>query len=235
MIERTQKNFATTISKWLPVFVVLALVAATALLWQPISILLGSGDEIALKSVMNNLGIGAPLAFLALSVVQIVGAPIPGYPVQFLGGALFGVAWGAIYGIVGMLMGGLLAAWLARRLGRPFIEKHVDAAQLDKYEKLTKLESVGLWIIVLLIPLGDFPYFVAGVSRVKFRTLGAAILLSRGPFTFLIAWVGANSTQAPTWMIGALFAIILAFVAVGYIFRAPISVWVDRHILHRLT
>ncbi len=234
MTEHTQKNLATIVSNWLPMLVVLALIAATALLWQPISILLGSGDEIALKSAMRHLGVGAPLAFLALSVVQIVGAPIPGYPVQFLGGALFGVVWGAIYGTVGMLMGGLLAAWLARRLGRPFIEKHVDATQLDKYEKLTKLESVGLWVIVLLIPLGDFPYFIAGVSRVKFRTLGAAILLSRGPFTVLIAWVGANSTQAPAWMIGALFAVILVFVAMGYIFRTPISAWVDRHILHRL-
>jgi len=232
--EQTQKNFAAIISNWLPMLVVLALVAATALLWQPISILLGAGDELALKSAMSNLGVGAPLAFLALSVVQIVGAPIPGYPVQFLGGALFGVFWGAVYGIVGMLMGGLLAAWLARRLGRPFIEKHVDAAQLDKYEKLTKLESVGLWVIVLLIPLGDFPYFIAGMSRVRLRTLGAAILLSRGPFTLLIAWVGANSTQVPPWMIIALFVIILAFVGVGYVFRAPLSGWVDRHILHRL-
>ncbi len=221
-------------SKWLPWAVILLLGATTVILWQPIAVLLSGGDESQLASAIHSLGVWAPIAFLALSVVQIIGAPIPGYPIQFLGGALFGLAWGGMYGVLGIVLGGVLAAWLARQLGRPFIERHVEPDQLAKYERLAKLETVWLWVIILLLPIGDFPYFIAGLSRVRLRTLAWATLLSRGPFTFLVAWVGASSIQAPPWVFIALIVAVLALVALGYIFRVSLTDWFDAHIIHRL-
>lgn len=232
--DEAQQRQSNIVSRWMPWLVVIALAGITSVLWQPISILLSSGDETALAASMDALGWWAPLAFLALSLVQIIGAPIPGYPVQLLGGALFGLVWGGVYGVIGVVAGGVLAAWLARRLGRPFIERHVDAETLTKYEQLAKLESVGLWVVILLLPVGDFPYFIAGLSRVRLRTLAIATLLSRGPFTFLIAWIGASSVQAPPWIFMALVVGVLVLVALGYVFRAPLTDFFDAHILHRL-
>ncbi len=232
-VQQQEKNSAI-VSKWLPWVVILLLVAVTSVLWQPISVLLSGGNETQLASSMRPLGVWAPVAFFALSIVQIVGAPIPGYPVQFLGGALFGLLWGGVYSVFGVVAGGVLAAWLARQLGRPFIERHVEPDQLEKYEKLAKLEKTWLWVIILLLPVGDFPYFIAGLSRVPLRTLALATLLSRGPFTFLVAWVGASSIQAPPWVFIALIVAVLALVALGYIFRVPLTNFFDTHILHRL-
>lgn len=229
----TQRRQTNIISLWMPWLVVVALLAITIVLWRPISTLF-SGDETALATSMAALGWWAPAAFLALSLVQIIGAPIPGYPVQLLGGALFGLVWGGVYGVVGVVVGGTLAAWLARRLGRPFIERHVESEILEKYERLIKLDSVGLWVVILLLPVGDFPYYIAGLSRVRLRTLALATLLSRGPFTFLIAWIGASSVQAPPWIFMALIVGVLVLVALGYIFRAPLTRIFDTHILHRL-
>lgn len=210
------------------------LLGVTAILWQPISVLLTTQDTSQLKDEVESLGLLAPVAFLALSIIQIVGAPIPGYPVQFLGGVLFGTLMGGIYGVIGMALGGLISAWLARNLGRPFVEKHVAPQTLAKYENPAKLESLGTWIVILLIPLGDVPYYIAGLSRVKLKTLFWAIILSRGPFTFIFTWAGANSIEAPKWITGALLALILTIVAVGYLSRHRVSLWVDTHVLHRL-
>ena len=224
----------TTVSKYFPWLVILILAGTAAALWQPITALMTAQDVDQLRAEVAQMGLLAPAGLLALSVVQIVGAPIPGYPVQLLGGALFGTFLGGIYAIAGMAAGGLLAAWLARKLGRPFIETHVDPQTLAKYENLIRLDSLWPWVIILLTPLGDFPYYLAGLSRVRLRTLLLAILISRGPFTFLITWAGANSVAAPGWIIALMFALVLSIVALGYLFRERIHGWVEKYALHRL-
>lgn len=218
-------------SLYLPWLVMLVLAAVTLILWRPIWMLMTTSDNHALQAEMERLGPLAPLAFLALSVVQIVGAPIPGYPVQFLGGILFGLGFGSLYGVIGVTAGGFIAAWLSRTLGRPFIEKHVSPVALAKYEGLARLESLWVWVLILLLPIGDIPYFIAGLSRVKLGTLAAAILLSRGPFTVLIVWAGASATAAPAWAIGVMFAAILALVGLGYRFRNRLGGWIEDRVL----
>jgi len=230
-IQWNGKNLAT---RGLPWVVLLVLMGVTAALWRPITVLITTQNVAQLETEVERLGWLAPMAFLALSVVQIVGAPIPGYPIQFMGGVLFGAVWGGIYGVAGMVAGGCLAAWLARTLGRPFLERHVASETLERYERLAQLETLWVWMLILLTPLGDFPYYIAGLSRVKLSTLALAILLSRGPFVFLLALAGATSTQAPLWVLWTLVAAIVGAIALAYLFRKPMSRWIDRHLLHRL-
>ncbi|HEY86350.1 MAG TPA: TVP38/TMEM64 family protein [Chloroflexi bacterium] len=229
-----EQNAQTTFSKWLPWLVILVLVGTAAALWQPIAALMTAQDVDQLRAEVAEMGALAPAGLLALSVVQIVGAPIPGYPVQLLSGALFGAFLGGIYAIAGMVAGGLIAAWLARKLGRPFIENHVDPQTLDRYEGLARVDSLWAWVIILIIPLGDFPYYIAGLSRVRLRTLFLAILISRGPFTFLITWAGENSVAAPGWIIALMFVVVLGIVALGYLSRNRIHLFMEKYVLHRL-
>lgn len=223
-----------TLSKWLPWLVIILLLLVSAILWRPIVSLFSQADAQSLQQEVDQLGVLGPLGLVALSIIQIVGAPIPGYPVQLLGGALFGTWIGGIYSVIGMALGGMIAAWLARRLGRPFIEKQVGVETLRKYESLAQLQSLWVWVIILTIPLGDFPYYIAGLSQVKYRILLLAILISRGPFTFVISWVGSTSVEAPTWMIWTIFGLILLIVLIGYLSKDRIQAWLDRTILPRL-
>ena len=223
------------VTRWLPWGVVAVLFLIAAILWQPLMILLRQPDQAVLQAEVNRLGVLAPVGFLALSIIQIVGAPIPGYPVQLLGGALFGTWLGGVYSVVGMMAGGLVAAWLARTLGRPFIEGQIGGEKLRRYASLTALESVWVWALILFIPLGDFPYFIAGLSRVKYTTLALAILLSRGPGTFVISWVGETSLEFPAWARWGFVAAILVILLAGYSQRDRLSHWFDKVVLHRLT
>ena len=231
MSDTTKEN---AFSKWLPWGVILALILAGTILWRPILTLFGEPDPVALQAEVDRLGLLAPLGFFALAIIQIVGAPIPGYPVQILGGALFGVWLGGVYNLIGMIAGGLIAAWLSRTLGRPFVKKQVGSEALRRYESLARLETLWMWVILLSIPLGDFPYYLAGLSRVKYRTLALAILVSRGPFTFLISWVGETAQTIPRWIFGALLALILGLIITGYLFKDKLALWLDNHVLHRL-
>lgn len=220
-------------SKLLPWLVIAILLLAGAVFWRPVLMLIQQPDAAVLQAEVDRLGVLAPLGFFALSVIQIVGAPIPGYPVQLLGGVLFGTWIGGIYNVVGMLAGGLTAAWLARTLGRPFIEKQVGVETVAKYENRANLESLWIWLLLLTIPLGDFPYYIAGLSRVKYGTLALAILISRGPFSFVISWAGATSLQAPPWVLWTLLGVILVIIAIGYFARNRITLWFDRLVLRQ--
>jgi len=206
-----------------------------AILWQPIINLIRQPDPAALQAEMDRLGVLGPLGFFALCIIQIVGAPIPGHPVQILGGALFGTWLGGLYNVIGMMAGGLIAAWLGRRLGRSFIEKQFGPNTLTKYENLINLETLGVWTIVLFIPvLGDLPYYFAGLSRVKYTTLATAILLSRAPFTFVAAWMGATSLRASPQIFWLILSLVLGILVIGYLAKNRISAWLEQVLLRRL-
>jgi uncharacterized membrane protein YdjX (TVP38/TMEM64 family) len=210
-------------SSWLPWLAGLGVVLGLALLWKPLSQV--GTDPAALRAWMEQLGPMAPLIFFGLNVVQIVVAPLPGYPIQVLGGILFGLIPGSIYTVGGMVVGGTLAAWLGRRLGRPWLERRVDSETLAHWSKIAHIDSFWTWWIILLLPLGDLPYFFAGLSRIRLTHFALAILASRGPFTVLLVWAGDQAIHLPLSWLALLAAGLALVILIGFSQRARLENW----------
>lgn len=208
---------------WRPWLAGVLVLLALAVLWRPLSQL--DTDSAVLRTWIEEMGPLAPLAFFLLNVVQIVVAPIPGYPVQVLGGILFGFIPGSVYTVGGMVAGGTLAAWLGRRLGRPWLEKRLGAETLAYWSETAHINSFWTWWIILLIPLGDVPYFIAGLGRIRLSTFALAILTSRGPFTVLIVWTGNSVIDLPLTAIALLMAVVGIMVIVGFSQAERIEAW----------
>lgn len=208
---------------WLPWVTGLAVIAILIILWWPLSRL--ELEPAALRYWIEQLGPLAPVAFFLLNVIQIVVAPIPGYPVQVLGGILFGFIPGAVYTVGGMVAGGVLAAWLGRRLGRPWLEKRMGLETLEQWYQVAHINSFWTWWLILHIPLGDIPYFLAGLSQIRLRLLALAILTSRGPFTVLIVWAGDRAVNLPLSWLALLIAVIGIIIVVGFSQRERIERW----------
>jgi len=201
----------------------LAIIAMLALLWQPVS--QWGGDMTMLRQWRDQLGWLAPLAFFALNVAQIVVAPIPGYPVQVMGGVLFGVTIGSLCAVGGMVTGGVLAAWLGRHWGRPWLAERLGDEALTHWEDVAHINSFWTWWLILLIPLGDIPYFLAGLSTLRLRYFALAILLSRGPFTVLIVWLGDRAVTLPLTWLALFMALIGLIVMLGFSQRRRLETW----------
>lgn len=199
---------------------ILGLLAA---LWRPLAQVGAEPSDV--RAWLEPLGPLAPLAFFLLNVAQIVVAPIPGYPVQVLGGLLFGFIPGIIYTVGGMVAGGTLAAWLGRRLGRPWLERQVDPETLAHWSQIAHIDSFWTWWLLLFIPVGDIPYFIAGLSRVRLTTFALAILTSRGPFTVLIVWTGDSFIDLPLTWLAALTAGVLLIVILGFSQARRLEAW----------
>lgn len=160
--------------------------------WTPLTTLVG--DEAALREWVEGLGLWGPLAIIGLSVLQVLVAPIPGYPIVFVSGILFGGWWGAIYANAGLMLSGVLAAALARRYGRPLAERFVERAELGRIEPLLENDSTWFWFFVLLLPTGDLPCFAAGLSRISMGRFFLALFAARFPFTFVLTHAAAQAT-----------------------------------------
>ncbi|MDM8526581.1 VTT domain-containing protein [Anaerolineales bacterium HSG24] len=185
-----------------------------------------NGDAFALRTWMERLGIWGPIVYFLLNVAQIVVAPIPGYPVQVLGGVLFGVTLGSICAVGGMVAGGTLAAWLGRKLGRGWLEKQVGAEELERWSETVNIDSFWTWWAILLIPLGDIPYFFAGLSKIPLRKFALSILLSRGPFSVLIVWFGDRvAVDLPLTSLVWVMAAIGLIVIIGFHQRERFDRW----------
>ncbi len=210
----------------------LLLVAALLIAWQPAKHLLG--DLPRLQAWVAGLGAWGPVALIALGVVQVLVAPLPGYPIVFVSGVLFGGWWGALYANVGILLAGMLAAALSRAWGRPLVARFVEAAHMKRLEGLLASDSVWLWFLVLLLPTGDLPYFAAGLSRIPLSRFLVALAAARLPFTFVLTHAAARAVTLPAGWLLLLLVPIAALAALAYWQQARLQAAVQR-LLARLS
>lgn len=210
-------------------FVLLALFLVGGVLlwwwWQPITTLFS--DLNLLRAQLAQLGAWGPVALIALSVVQVLVAPLPGYPIVFVAGLLYGTWWGAIYANIGLLLSGMLAMGLTRQYGRPVAERFVESGRLQKIERLFSSNSIWLWFIILLVPTGDYPYFAAGLSRVSFRNFFIALCLARLPFTFVLTNAAERATELPQETVWGVAGVLVVVVTLAYWQQERITQWVE--------
>lgn len=171
-------------------------------------------DADRLQTAIAGLGGWGPLALIVLSAVQIIIAPIPGYLVQIAGGYLFGAVVGGVYGIVGMMMGAAAAFALGRRFGIPLLERLLPPRLLGAWLSLRGLDSTWAWVVTLLLPVGDFCYFLAGLTALSIWRMLLVTLVVRGPVVVLASYAGA---QAATLSAPAVALIIIAIVVLTVI------------------
>lgn len=189
-------------------------------------------DPALLEEAIQRAGWLGPLALIGLNALQIVVAPIPGYPVPIAAGFLYGPYLGALWGTLGLLAGATVAFWLARWFGRPLAEKLAGKARLDKWETVTHSASLPVWFIMLLGPTGDIPYFLAGLSRVRFAKILVIAAILRTPSIIVAASAGAGVMLLTWWQLVAIAAG-LAGILIGFLrYQQPFILWFEGRV-HR--
>lgn len=151
-------------------------------------------DTDGLESLVTWLGWMGPPALIGLNILQIVVAPIPAYGLFVVAGILYGPIWGGIYGSIGTLAGATLAMLLTRRFGRPLARRFIGDEGLEKWQRVTLSHSPLLWGALLLAPVGDIPYFLAGLSPVGVPLILALTILTRIPTVFLLSAAASEAT-----------------------------------------
>ena len=201
---------------WLPRLALLGACVAVYVLavrlgWIPANWLDGIfafGDTV--REILPRYGALAPIIYIFAYAAQIVIAPIPGAPLAYTAGYLFGPVAASIYSMLGIMIGGAIAFVLARQLGWPLIEKFTPKSWIERWRNLAAVNSSFTWFLLMLAPTADVFYFIAGLTTLSFRRFMFLVLIGRLPGIILSSIVGANiETFGVQWVVILIVAMLL--------------------------
>jgi uncharacterized membrane protein YdjX (TVP38/TMEM64 family) len=181
-----------------------------------------SSDQI--RGVLGRAGLWAPAALLVIYAVR----PLILFPLSVLwigSGAFFGWFEGGVWAILGTVLGASVGFWVARHLGRAFVEGRLGE-RVGRWARMGPHEGFRTLFILKLNPLvpDDLINNLAGVSRVPYGTFALATVLGTMPIIFVYTYIGTTVWEFPSppfWIgVGILTAVTVAMLSWKRVARA---------------
>lgn len=175
-------------------------------------------DTGELRRWIGQFGVFAPLVFVALQATQVVVAPVPGQVVALVAGYLFGPVAGTVYSITGVLIGSAVAFSLAKRFGRPMVERLLEEDVVTRFDGFVdRVGLPGLFVFVVIPGLPDDAIcFLSGLTKWRLRTFLAVITVGRLPAYVVTVYAGGRLASGDVVTALALIAAIVVLSVVGY-------------------
>lgn len=164
-----------------------------------------------LREAIESAGPLAPLLYIGIKIVTYVVAPLSSGPIQLSAGVLFGLIPGTIYTLLGEVIGGSINFWLARRYGRPVVQRVVGAEEMPRIERA--VSGIVDWKTLLyarlfLFSIYDFISYAAGFSNVSFRAYLIVSITGGIPTTFIAVLLGTGLTSDSFLAVYALIGVL---------------------------
>jgi uncharacterized membrane protein YdjX (TVP38/TMEM64 family) len=162
------------------------------------------GDRHAVTTYLSQFGSGGPLVLGLVLVLQVIVALIPGHILMVGAGYVYGFVPAFCLNLLCTVGGSQLAFLLARRAGRPVIERLAPADALDKWQQASVQKGLYFFMLAFMLPVfpADVMNYVAGLSALPARHFFIANLVGRAPGVLLLTAAGAYGFQLSvgTWL-----------------------------------
>ncbi|KTG19458.1 TVP38/TMEM64 family protein [Haloferax profundi] len=230
-MSRVPTLFESTSDRWQTVLLVGVLVALTLVGGSyVVSRYPFLADPRQLRIVLLDAGPLAPLAFVAVQVLQVLLAPVPGQALGFASGFLFGAFWGTVYSMVGIVLGTALAVAIARYYGRPYVERVVTDDALALFDDVVADHGLAVLFLIFLVPglPDDAICFAAGLTDIPIRRIVAVAAVGRLPGFLLVNLAGSAAANGNPVLVVALVSVLVSASVLGYLYRDRIMATVGR-------
>ena len=230
-IDLLKRKFSSLIMILIPAFVIMLVIGA--LIWG-LGYMIPEEWTAKVSFYVNNpselrkLGEGSEGLFIAIQVLQVVIAPIPGQAAAFAGGFIFGFwkGWGLT--TLGLVIGSLIAMVLARLLGISLVWKIVPESIIQRFDSDISDGGYMTFFMIFLLPAlpDDAVCFLAGLTKLKLLPLSLVCLLGRAPGMAVLSLTGAGFADGLTLWVEVLFAVMMVASVVLWLFWEVIEAWV---------
>ena len=179
---------------------------------------------------ITQFGAWAPLVYIAVQVFQVVVFIVPGDVVQIAGGYLFGVAGGLVYSLIGIAIGSAIDFYVARLLGRTFVEGVFGAERVAEFDRVSSSSRARTGFFLLFVIPGlpkDVLVYVAGISTLRFPAFLLVTMTGRLPGILGSAIIGDSAAQERWFLSVFVFGLAVVLFALGVLFRRRVQHWVD--------
>ncbi|MFC1976465.1 TVP38/TMEM64 family protein [Chloroflexota bacterium] len=170
----------------------------------------------AVVAYLEPLGIWGPLLYLFILAVQVFTAIIPGHALMIAAGYLYGFAGGFTLNVIGAVVVSQLAFVLARRAGRPAVQRLVPANVLDRWDNVAKQQGFFFFLICFWFPIipSNTTNYIAGLSPISFRLFFLANFLGRLPGLILVTLIGSHGLEL-TWQQWSIILPVAVIMVIG--------------------
>lgn len=133
--------------------------------------------------------------YVLLGVVAVVIAPISTFPLLPVAVSLWGPFWAASLSIIGWTLGSVIAFVLARRYGKPIVERFADVSEVERLVGVMPKENLFLTLTFLRIavPVDIFSYAVGLFVPVSVGVFVLSTLVGVSPFAFIFSYAVTKS------------------------------------------
>jgi uncharacterized membrane protein YdjX (TVP38/TMEM64 family) len=181
---------------------------------------------------ITGMGVKGMAILLAIQVLQIIVAIIPGGPLEIVAGAAYG-AWG---GFAICVLGCIIAAagiFLAvRTFGVPLVEKFFGKALTDKYRFLGDAKKFSLALFLLFLIPGvpkDTLAYIAPLGSIKPGRFILITTAARAPAILMSTMLGSSALQGNWTLLLLLFAATAVTGIIGLLYGERIAGKIKHH------
>lgn len=208
------------------------MVVTTVLVWPHIKQLSDPGSQLAFKNWVDRLGIFGILCILAIQMLQILVAFIPGEPIEIIAGILYGGLGGLLICLLGCVLASACVFLLSRRLGTKFINRFFGEEKLKSLTFLHNTKRMETVIFLLFLipgtPKDMMTYFV-GVSPIKMSTFLVLSTIARIPSIVTSTYLGENMRKGD-WVSAIILVVVTGLIGLlGIWYKDRWMTWI-RHI-----
>jgi uncharacterized membrane protein YdjX (TVP38/TMEM64 family) len=175
-------------------------------------------------------GIGAPVAFIIVQILQVLFAPVPGEASGFIGGYLFGITKGFIYSSIGLTIGSWINFLIGRFLGEHYFRKLIPARQLNRFDTIIKHQGVIAVFILFVFP--GFPKdslcFFLGFSAIPIKLFMILVSIGRMPGTFMLSLQGGMLMEQSYEMFALILVICIILIFIGLRYKENLYRWIEK-------
>lgn len=141
-------------------------------------------DPDAFQLWVDSYGILGRLLFIAMVVLQVIVAFIPGEPIELAAGYAFGFWEGGLLTMAGFLIGSGLIFALVRRFGTKLVEVFFPKKKIEELRFLKDPKKTRVIAFLLMLIPGtpkDFISYFAGVTQLTLRQWLTIVAIARVP------------------------------------------------------
>jgi uncharacterized membrane protein YdjX (TVP38/TMEM64 family) len=149
-------------------------------------------DPDHLKSWIATAGPLGPISIIALQIIQIVIAPIPGQAISMAAGYAYGFWSGSLLTIIGGAIGASFAILIGRYCGRPLTTRVAGPSVIEFVGRFDRIKSPFIWALVFALPIGDPICYAAGLTSVALPRLLLAAVIGRLPAQIIAIFLGTS-------------------------------------------
>ena len=172
-----------------------------------------------LRAYIQSFGKVAPAVYVILYCIGPV-LFVPGAILSLAGGLAFGALWGTVLTVFGATIGATLAFFVARSLGRGFVERLLKGRfkLLDEAAGRHGLKVILFLRLIPLVPFNALDY-AAGLSKISVRDYVLGTFIGIIPGTFAYVYLGSTLVNIYSWQFLSAIALLVLMSLVPFAYK----------------